>query len=345
MRKAMNTSHLLDIKRKATLPLSVDLDDIFLSYESDLRIAEDRIKDLFLSSVLTIPLIGKHILGGGGKRLRPLILLLSAELSGYAGDARLTLAGIIESIHTASLLHDDVIDGADIRRGKEPAHRIWGNQVVILVGDFLYSNALRLAVKQKSQRIMEALSEATTRMTEGELLQLSRTGDPDTTEEDYLSIISAKTAALISAACRIGAILGSLPEEKENALAFFGNKVGMVFQMADDILDYTADEGELGKRLGKDLREGKITLPLILLLRTADDAEKNVVRGVIQDGFKKSGLTKVLRLFNKYRTIEASLEKAHNLLADAKSHLAVFPDTPARQSLFRIAEYSLSRKK
>jgi octaprenyl-diphosphate synthase len=341
----MSTVHLLDFQRKATLPLTVKLDDIFLLYEKDLRIAEDRIKDLFQSSVLTIPLIGKHILDGGGKRLRPLILLLSAELSGYTGDARLTLAGIVESIHTASLLHDDVIDGAEIRRGKVPAHAVWGNQVVILVGDFLYSNALRLAVLQRSQRIMEALSDATTRMTEGELLQLSKTGDPDITEQDYLSIISAKTAALISAACRIGAILGSLPEEKENALALFGNKVGIVFQMADDILDYMADEGELGKRLGKDLGEGKITLPLIYLLKTAENSEKEVVRKLIRDGFTKNGLNRIFRLFKKYKTIETSFGKAHGLIDDAKNHLSVFPPSPAKEALFRIADYSLARNK
>ena len=249
----------------------MDLDRIFKSYETELRITEQKIKDLFNSPVITIPLIGKHILEGGGKRLRPLILILSSELAHYRGDDRLTLAGIIESIHTASLLHDDVVDGADKRRGKVPAHSVWGNQIVILVGDFLYANALRLAVLQKKQEVMEALSEATTRMTEGEILQLAKTGDPDITEEDYLNIISAKTGALISAACKIGAVLGSLPEEKKNALARFGMKTGIAFQMADDVLDYMADEGELGKRLGKDLKEGKITLPLIYLLKTAPD--------------------------------------------------------------------------
>lgn len=341
----MKLSGLLDFKREATLPLRVNLDDIFASYEADLRITEDRIRDLFRSKVLTIPLVGQHILDGGGKRLRPLILLLSAEISGYAGDARLTLAGIIESIHTASLLHDDVVDGADIRRGKAPAHTLWGNQIVILVGDFLYSNALRLAVNQKSQRIMEALSDATTRMTEGELLQLSKTGDPDIAEEDYLRIISAKTAALISAACRIGAILGSVSEEKETALALFGEKVGMAFQMADDILDYMADEVDLGKRLGKDLREGKITIPLIYLLKSADHAEKEAVRKVITGGFTKSGLKKIMRLFRKYGIIETSFRQAEELIDDAKTHLTVFPDSSARQALFRIADYSLARNK
>jgi octaprenyl-diphosphate synthase len=321
------------------------LDDIFKLYEHDLEIAEERIRDLFKSPVLTIPLIGKYILDGGGKRLRPLILLLSSDLAGYHGDARFTLAGIVESIHTASLLHDDVIDGADIRRGKSPAHAVWGNQIVILVGDFLYSNALRLAVMQKSQRIMEALSEATTRMTEGEILQLAKTADPDITEEEYLSIVSAKTAVLISAACRIGAILGSLPRKKEDALARFGMKTGIAFQMADDILDYMADEGELGKRLGKDLKEGKITLPLLYLLKTASEKETEEIKTIVRSTFKMSGLRKILRLFQKYNSIELSLQRARDLIADAKNELSVFPDSRSREGLLAIADYTLQRRK
>jgi octaprenyl-diphosphate synthase len=321
----------------------MDLEEVFRLYEQELKIVEDRIKNLFKSHAFTIPLIGNHILDGGGKRLRPLILLLSSEIAGYKGDARLTLGGIIESIHTASLLHDDVIDGAEIRRGKSPAHSIWGNQVVILVGDFLYSNALRLAVQQKSQRIMEILSEATTRMTEGEILQLVKTGDPNITEGEYLDIISAKTAVLISAACRIGAILGSLPEDKENALARFGVNTGIAFQMADDILDYIADEGKLGKRLGKDLKEGKITLPLIYLLKAASDTEIEEVKNIIKDGLKKRGLKTILQLFVKYNAIELSLKKAQNLISDAKTELAIFPDSLTKKALFTIADYSLLR--
>jgi len=321
------------------------LDDIFKLYEHDLEIAEERIRDLFKSPVLTIPLIGKYILDGGGKRLRPLILLLSSDLAGYHGDARFTLAGIVESIHTASLLHDDVIDGADIRRGKSPAHAVWGNQIVILVGDFLYSNALRLAVMQKSQKIMEALSEATTRMTEGEILQLAKTADPDITEEEYLSIVSAKTAVLISAACRIGAILGSLPGKKEGALARFGMKTGIAFQMADDILDYMADEGELGKRLGKDLKEGKITLPLLYLLKTASEKETEEIKTIVKGPFKISGLRKILRLFQKYHSIELSLQRARDIITDAKNELSVFPDSRSKEGLLAIADYTLQRRK
>lgn len=323
----------------------MDLEEVFRLYEKELKIVEDRIKNLFKSHAFTIPLIGNHILDGGGKRLRPLILLLSTEIAGYKGDARLTLASIIESIHTASLLHDDVIDGAEIRRGKSPAHSIWGNQVVILVGDFLYSNALRLAVQQESQRIMEILSDSTARMTEGEIFQLIKTGDPDITEEEYLDIISAKTAVLISAACRIGAILGSLPEDMENALARFGMKTGIAFQMADDILDYMADEDKLGKRLGKDLKEGKITLPLIYLLKAASGTEIKEVKNIIKEGFKKGGLKRILKLFVKYNAIELSLKKAQNLISDAKTELAIFPDSTAKKALFTIADYSLMRGK
>lgn len=323
----------------------MDLEEVFGLYEPELRITEERIKDLFNSPVSTIPLIGRHLIDGGGKRLRPLILILSAELAGYKGDARLILGGVIEAIHTASLLHDDVVDGAEIRRGKSPAHSIWGNQVVILVGDFLYSNALRLAVMQRNQKIMETLSEATTRMTEGEILQLAKTGDSNITEEEYVDIISAKTAALISAACRIGAILGSLPEDIENALARFGMKTGIAFQMADDILDYMADEGALGKRLGKDLNEGKVTLPLIHLLKTATDKELEEVKEIIKDGLKRGSLKRIMKLFVKYNSIEHCLRKALNIVADAKTELEVFPDSPAKEALFTIADYTPLRGK
>ncbi|MDI6889892.1 MAG: polyprenyl synthetase family protein [Thermodesulfovibrionales bacterium] len=335
----------LTLKQELSYHQKMDLQEVLGLYEPELRIIEDRIKELFKSNVSPIPLVGEHLIESGGKRLRPLLLILSAEIAGYKGDVRLTLAGIIESIHNASLLHDDVIDGAEVRRGKLPAHSIWGNQVVILVGDFLYSNALRFAVMQKNQKIMEALSEATTRMTEGEILQLTKIGDPDITEEEYLNIISAKTGALISAACRIGAILGSLPEDKENALSRFGMKTGIAFQIADDILDYMADEGKLGKRLGKDLREGKITLPIIYLLKTAADTEVGEVKGIIKDGFKKDDLKRILEFFRKHNVIELSFKKAHHLISDAKAELAIFSDSPAKEALFAVADHMLFRGK
>ncbi|MEJ2683303.1 MAG: polyprenyl synthetase family protein [Candidatus Sulfobium sp.] len=322
----------------------MQLQDVFDLYEERLQLVEDRIRGLFSNRAAVIPLIGSYILSSGGKRLRPLFHLISADLSGYTGNANIEIAAIIESIHTASLLHDDVVDTAEVRRGKPTANSIWGNQVVVLVGDFLYSNALKSAVMQKNQGIMETLSDATTRMTEGELLQLNRISDPDITEEEYREIISAKTGALISAACRIGALLGGVSREKEDALGSFGMKTGVAFQMADDILDYMADEGELGKKLCKDLEEGKITLPLLFLLRTAGEEEVSEVKSVIRD-FSEAGLQRIMDLLKKYHSIEASLEKARALVEEAKRELSAFPDSQAKRALLTIADYSLHREK
>jgi octaprenyl-diphosphate synthase len=221
---------------------------------------------------------------------------------------------------------------------------VWGNQIVILVGDFLYSNALRLAVLRKNQKVMEALSEATTMMTEGEILQLNRVADPGITREEYLRIISAKTGALISAACRIGGILGKLSRAKEDALARFGMKTGVAFQMVDDILDYMADEKGLGKRLGKDLHEGKITLPLIYLLSVASGDEQKEICGITRKERSGPGaLKRVLRLFKKYSVIEESLRIAEGMVGEAKDELGVFPASPGRDALLAIADYALER--
>ena len=322
----------------------MNLQEVFDFYEERLRRVELRIKELFRNKVPFIPLIGEYIISSGGKRLRPLFHLISSDLAGYDGEASINIASIIESIHTASLLHDDVVDMAEMRRGKASANALWGNQIVVLVGDFLYSNALREAVLLKDQKIMEALSDATTRMTEGELLQLNKIGDPDISEADYLDIISAKTGALISAACRIGAVLGGLSPERERALADFGMKTGIVFQMADDILDYMAEESELGKKLCKDLEEGKITLPLLLLFSDADEKDKAEARKIIKD-FSDNGGERIMELLKKYRSIEASLKKAQAMIEGAKADLAMFPEGRAKNALFAIADYSLRREK
>lgn len=325
---------------------AMHLKQVFNLYEERIRQVEQKIRELFSNRAAMIPLIGNHLISSGGKRLRPLFHLLSADLAGYqGGGADIEIAGIIESIHTASLLHDDVVDMAEVRRGKPTANSVWGNQIVVLVGDFLYSNALRAAVLLKNQKIMESLSEATTRMTEGELLQLTRIGDVDITDAEYMEIIAAKTGALISAACRAGAILGRLPEDKEDALAAFGMKTGIVFQMADDILDYMANEGELGKKLGKDLEEGKVTLPLLHLLQAADAGEAHEIKEIIHADFSEKGIGRILLLLKKYRSIEASFDKASALVTEAQEHLSVFPDSAAKQALLAIAAYSLQRDK
>lgn len=323
----------------------MNLEEVFGIYEDRLKLVEGKIRELFSKNVPVISLIGNYILSSGGKRLRPLFHLISADLAGYRGTAHIEIASIIELIHTASLLHDDVVDMAEVRRGKPTANSAWGNQIVVLVGDFLYSNALRAAVMQRNQRIMETLSSATTRMTEGELLQLNRIGDPGITEKEYLDIISAKTGALISAACSTGAILGGLDEDRERALGEFGMKVGMVFQMADDILDYMANENDLGKRLGKDLGEGKITLPLLHLLSVAAADEAASVREILNHDITDDGLSRIMDLLKQHRSIEASFLRAQTLKDEARAMLSLFPESDARRSLSFIADYSLYRER
>ncbi len=332
--------------KKAQEPIC-DANGVFSAYSEELGKVEAELLNLFESSAFMIPAIGHHIVSSGGKRLRPLFLILSAELCGYSGYDRIVLASIIEAIHTASLLHDDVVDMAELRRGQPTAHSIWGNQIAVLVGDFLYSNALRVAVNQESQKIMEALSEATTRMTEGELLQLSRIGDPEVKEVEYLAIISAKTGALISAACRIGAILGGKGRRYEEALSSFGMKTGMAFQMADDILDYMSEESEIGKKLGKDLDEGKITMPLIHLLQVCNDVEQKEVRKLLtgHDGgmANEHRLQRLGFLFRKYSVIDESMKRARGLVEEAKEAIKIFEPSPSREALICLSDYALHR--
>ncbi len=343
----------------------MNVKNIFAKYSEELKIVDQQLMDIFKSNVLLISTIGRHILNSGGKRIRPLFLLLGADLCGYKKTSRIQMAAIIEAIHTASLLHDDVIDNAETRRGKPTAHSLWGNQIIILMGDFLYSNAVKLAVEQRNQRIMEALSEATTRMTEGEILQLHKIGDPETTKEEYFEIISAKTGNLISAACRIAGILSNQPEERENALAQFGMKAGTAFQLADDILDYVAEQKELGKRLGKDLEESKITMPLIHLLTAASHKERDEVKDIIlqcshstknkksllphstvhSSHPENSGLKRILELFSKYNAIEESLKAANILVEKAKSELSIFPASEEKDALISMAEYAMQRER
>jgi len=323
---------------------TVDIGKVLAAYGEELRMVEESLGDMLSHDNFLIQSIGRHLLGSGGKRLRPLFLLLSARLSGYGGRDHIPLAGVIEIIHTASLLHDDVVDGAALRRGNPSANSIWGNAAVVLAGDYLYSNALKYALRFGNVRIVGALSSAITCMTDGELLQLHRAGDISITEEDYVRIVSSKTGALFSEACRIGAILGGLPVDREEALVSYGMNVGIAFQMMDDILDYGADEGELGKKLGKDLEEGKITLPLILLLRTASAREREEI-GEIVSSLSDAGMGRMSELIRKYESMDLALGKAEAAVEEAKARLAVFPDSPDRALMMDIADYSLYREK
>lgn len=324
---------------------TIDISKVFNKYEDEVLRVEEHLKSMFTSDVYLIPLIGRHLLDSGGKRMRPLFQLISARLAGYTGSDHIVVASIVESVHTASLLHDDVVDGADVRRGKSAAHSIWGNQVVILVGDFLYSNALRHTAAFDDQRLMQAISGATTRMTQGEVLQLTKLGDNEITEEEYYEIISSKTGALFSAACRMAAILADRPVAEQDALGSFGMKAGMAFQMADDILDYMAEEGDLGKNLGKDLDEGKITLPVIDLLRQGTDDERGEVKNILEHDLTDAGLKRMIELFKKYDTISRSAHKARTLVQEAQQELMIFPHVDARDDLCELAEFALTRNR
>ncbi len=315
-------------------------------YKEDLQLVEEKINETLKTVAPAISTVGNHIFSAGGKRIRPFLAILSSRVFGTRGDEVSTLASSVEFIHAASLIHDDVVDGAGLRRGQPSAHSLWGNQVVVLVGDFLYANALRLANLLKKQKIMDALCTATAKMSEGELIQLGKKGDPEISEEDYMKIIQGKTAILMSAACKGGAVLGSASHKQEEALASFGLKFGFAFQIADDILDYRAEEKVFGKTLGKDLEEGKITLPLINLLRDAEGSEVKRIKEIIKsETVSGTDLADILELFDKHKSIKKSYKKAVALIDEAKAELGVFEDSMEKESLLAISDYVLTRKK
>lgn len=326
---------------------TIDISRVFKAHQDDLIRVERYLLGMFeQSEAVLIQAIGRHIHESGGKRIRPLFLLSCASLLGHGGaDGHIVLASVIESIHTASLLHDDVVDEAELRRGRPVANSIWGNAPVILVGDYLYSTALRHAVTFKDTRIIDILASAIAGMTQGELIQLQRLGDTAITQDDYLRIITAKTGVLISAACRLGAIISGASDSQQDALGSFGLKAGMAFQMADDILDYMADETALGKRLGTDLGEGKITLPLILLLRAANAEERTEIAGFIEDSVGDDALRRIQALFEKYDILTQAFTHARKLVDEARAELMSFPPSQAREFLLELAEYALIRGK
>jgi octaprenyl-diphosphate synthase len=323
---------------------AVDIGKVVEAYSDELRQVEEHLQVMFEQENLLVKSVSRHLMGSGGKRLRPMFLLLSARVSGYKGSDHIPLAGIVEIIHTASLLHDDVVDEAEVRRGTPTANSIWGNATVVLVGDYLYSNALKYAVSFNELKIIKALSSAITCMTDGELVQLEKTSDINISEEEYIRIASGKTGALFSEACRIGGILGGIPQEQEDSLAAYGMNVGIAFQMMDDILDYSADEGELGKKLGKDLEEGKITLPLICLLRSVSSGEREEIRKIVENP-SDEGLGRISALIREHKAIDESIKRAEAVVQEAKAKLAAFPESEDRSFMMDIADYALYREK
>jgi octaprenyl-diphosphate synthase len=321
----------------------MQIQDVFHYYGSDLKKVEEHMEMYLRSEIRLIPEIINHLIGSGGKRFRPLLLLASAELCGYRGERRYPLAAIIEFIHTASLLHDDVIDEAETRRGKASANHVWGNAASVLVGDFLYSKSFKLMTDDGSPAILNLLSTTTNTMSEGEVFQLMKAGDVNITEKDYLKIVEKKTSILISAACAIGGILGNVADSKIEALTRFGMRLGTAFQITDDTLDYVAKEEEFGKAIGQDLSEGKLTLPLIRTMRKCTPEEKALIRKGIETRDPEA-TPGIMDLMHRYEGITYALGKATACIEEARGFLAPFPDSEAKEALTAITDYIIARR-
>lgn len=323
----------------------MNIQDVFAAYKTDMQQVETHLDKYITSDVKLIPEVAHHLIDSGGKRFRPLLQLVCSRLCDYSGDYRFPLAASIEFIHTASLLHDDVIDEAVIRRGKTSANNIWGNAASVLVGDFLYSKAFKLLSEIGDIAIVQLMSKMTNIMSEGEVFQLMKCGDTGLTETEYLSIVEKKTAVLISAACESGAVLGNASSERVRALEQFGYKIGMAFQITDDTLDYMAQEKDFGKSIGKDLEEGKMTLPLIYTLAQCSQADRDMIKSTIQKkSFSAAAIGNIFSLIQKSGGIDYSLKCAEHYIREAQDGLSVFPDCPEKDHLMAVAEYILSRK-
>ncbi len=321
----------------------IQIQDVFQYYGNDLKRVEEHMEKHLRSEVRLIPEIIRHLLGSGGKRFRPLLLLATAELCGHRSERCYTLSAVIEFIHTASLLHDDVIDHAETRRGKTSANCVWGNAASVLVGDYLYSKAFKLMAADENPAIFKLLATSTNTMSEGEVFQLVKAGDISITEKEYLSIIEKKTSILISAACAIGGILGNATDSQIEALTRFGMRLGTAFQITDDTLDYVAKEEEFGKAIGQDLKEGKLTLPLIRTMKKCTPEERLFIRKGIEEK-DEATTAEILALIQRYDGIPYSLGKAKSCIDEAKGFLAPFADSEAKTALAAIADYIVARR-
>ncbi|MBH61731.1 MAG: farnesyltranstransferase [Alphaproteobacteria bacterium] len=296
------------------------------------------------SRVPLIPELAGHIIAAGGKRLRPLITLACARMCGYAGVRHVNLAACVEFIHTATLLHDDVVDESDLRRGNATANAVWGNQASVLVGDFLFSRAFQVMVEDGSLKVLDILSTASAVIAEGEVLQLLTTNDTATTEDAYLEVVSAKTAALFAAAARIGAVVADRPRTEEDALESFGRNLGIAFQLTDDVLDYSAHQATLGKTVGDDFREGKITLPIVLAFRRGNEEERAFWKRTLEDGGQtEADLDQAIAYLTAHDALEDTIERARHYGAMAHDALGIFPDSEIKKTLLNVVDFCIDR--
>jgi octaprenyl-diphosphate synthase len=310
----------------------------------DLSKVNKVIVDRMSSRVPLIPELAGHLVASGGKRLRPLMTLASAHMCGYSGERHIQLAACVEFIHTATLLHDDVVDESDLRRGNATANALWGNQASVLVGDFLFSRAFQLMVKDGSLKVLDILSTASAVIAEGEVQQLVTSNDTNTSEDAYLEVISNKTAALFSAACRIGAVVADRPKAEEEALESYGRNIGITFQLIDDVLDFSAKQATLGKTVGDDFREGKMTLPVILAFRRGDDTERAFWIRTLEELDQQEGdLEQAMALLEKHGALEDTIERARHYGAKARDAIGFFPASEEQQALVDVIDFCIER--
>ena len=296
------------------------------------------------SQVTMIPEVANHLISSGGKRLRPILTLAMAKLARYPGDGHIKLAAAVEFMHTATLLHDDVVDESDMRRGRQAARTVWGNDASVLVGDFLLGQAFKMMVEVGSLKALDILSSAAAIIAEGEVMQLGAAKNTATTEDAYLAVIRAKTAELFAAACEVGPALAERPKDEQSACRSFGLNLGIAFQLVDDALDYGGKAAKLGKNVGDDFREGKITLPVVLSFRRGSEAERGFWRRTLEEGeASDADLEQAIGLMTKHRALEDTIQRARHYGAMAKDALALFPPSTMKEALEETVEFCINR--
>jgi octaprenyl-diphosphate synthase len=322
----------------------VELTQIFEPIRDELEAVEHAYTSHIQSRVALIPEIGRYIQTSGGKRVRPALLLMAARLGGYSGDRAVNYASVVEFIHTATLVHDDIIDDSDLRRGRLAVHSRWGNDITVLLGDYLYIKSMGMALTYDSLDIVRLLCDVTLRMIEGELYQLTKTGDPNITEEEHFEIIRRKTAYLFGGCAEIGGMLGEVTSEQREALREYGFNLGIAFQLVDDLLDYTADQAALGKPVGGDLREGKVTLPAILLLQRDGGRARELIHAAVRDReMSQESWAELATLLHEHRAVDHAYDRAVEYASSAKKYLDAFPPSAERDALLSLPDYVLSR--
>jgi Geranylgeranyl pyrophosphate synthase len=320
----------------------MEIQDVLDLIADDKQAVDRLIQQRLASNVVLIDQISHYIINSGGKRLRPVLVLLAARALGYQGTHHIDLAAVVEFIHTATLLHDDVVDASELRRGRQSANAVFGNEASVLVGDFLYSRAFQMMVDVGSMRVMQILSDATNTIAEGEVLQLLNCHDPDTTEQRYMDVIHYKTAKLFEAASQLGAVLAGRPEGEEQAMARYGMHLGTAFQLVDDVLDYSASAEQLGKNIGDDLAEGKPTLPLIYAMRHGTPQQAALIRSAIENGGREN-MAEITSAIESTGAIAYTSRSARQEADRALAELVNFPDSPYKQALAALAEFSVAR--